>query len=186
MKKLLVMVGLSALLMACSSGVKLDGPPVEDRMATQVESGTVGAGTGYGNNAGGVGVGQTGVAQVNLTDSANSMEGPVNVSKIIYFDYDSFQIRPEFAGTLEAHARWLNANRGRQAALEGHTDSSGGREYNLALGQKRADAVRRALLVLGVSDQQMEAVSFGKEKPADYGTSESAMAKNRRVEIFYH
>lgn len=189
MKKLLVMLGLSALLMACSSGVKLDGPPVEDRAATQVNGGGYGVGSGSGSGFGtgstGVGVGQTDVAPVSMTDSASSMGGPANVSKIIYFDYDSFQVRPEFAGTLEAHARWLNTNRNRRAALEGHTDSSGGREYNLALGQKRADAIRRALTTLGVSDQQLEAISFGKEKPADYGTGEAAMARNRRVEIFY-
>jgi len=70
-------------------------------------------------------------------------------------------------------------------ALEGHTDERGGREYNLALGQRRAEAVRRALAVLGVSDNQMEAVSFGKEKPAVPGSDEAAWAKNRRVEIVY-
>ena len=185
MKKLLIMLGLSTLLMACSSGVKLDGPAVEDRAATQVDGGAYGAGTGYGTGGSGVGVGQTDVAQVSLNESSSSMAGPANVSKIIYFDFDSYQVRPEFAGTLTAHARWLNANRNRSAALEGHTDSSGGREYNIALGQKRADAIRRALTVLGVSDQQLESVSFGKEKPADYGFGEAAMAKNRRVEIFY-
>jgi peptidoglycan-associated lipoprotein len=70
-------------------------------------------------------------------------------------------------------------------ALEGHTDERGGREYNLALGQRRAEAVRRALALLGVADSQMEAVSFGKEKPAVPGSDEAAWAKNRRVEIVY-
>lgn len=183
MKKMLLMVSFAFALVACSSGVKLDGPPVEDRVATQVNAGAYGN-TG-GGAAGGVGVGQTDVAQVNLTDSNGSLPGPANVSKVIYFDFDSFQVRPEYASNLEAHARWLNANRNRRAALEGHTDASGGREYNLALGQRRADAIRRSLAVLGVSEQQLEAVSFGKEKPADSATGEAAMAKNRRVEIFY-
>ena len=103
----------------------------------------------------------------------------------IFFDFDSFTIRAEAQPILEAHARFLNANRGRQVSLEGHTDDRGGREYNLALGQKRAEAVRRALTQLGVSDGQLEAVSFGKEKPAVQGADESAYAQNRRVELNY-
>mgnify|MGYP002720417524 FL=1 len=103
----------------------------------------------------------------------------------MYFDYDSFVIRPEFQSVIEAHAKYLNANKGRKVTLEGNTDERGGREYNLALGQKRAEAVRKALLLLGVSDNQLEAVSFGKEKLAAQGGSEEAMAKNRRTEISY-
>ena len=80
---------------------------------------------------------------------------------------------------------FLKANSGRRVALEGHTDERGGREYNLALGQRRAEAVRRALALLGVGDNQMEAVSFGKEKPAMPGSDEQAWAQNRRVEIVY-
>ena len=99
--------------------------------------------------------------------------------------YDSFAIKSEAQPVLEAHARFLRADRNRRVNLEGHTDERGGREYNLALGQKRAEAVRRALTALGVSDAQMEAVSFGKEKPSDTGSSESAYAKNRRVELTY-
>jgi len=79
----------------------------------------------------------------------------------------------------------LQANKQFKVQLEGHTDERGGREYNLALGQKRAETVRRALTLLGVSDAQLEAVSFGKEKPAASGPDEAAFAKNRRVEIKY-
>ena len=86
---------------------------------------------------------------------------------------------------LEANARYLNANRNVRVALEGHTDERGGREYNLALGQKRAEAVRRSLSLLGVQDGQMEAVSFGEEKPAATGADEAAWSKNRRVELTY-
>jgi peptidoglycan-associated lipoprotein len=89
------------------------------------------------------------------------------------------------AGLIDAHARFLKANPQRRIALEGHTDERGGREYNLALGQRRAEAVRRALALLGVADNQMEAVSFGKEKPAVVGADEAAWAQNRRVEIAY-
>ena len=107
------------------------------------------------------------------------------MARIVYFDYDSFEVRADYAATLEANARYLKADTSRRLALEGHTDERGGREYNLALGQKRAEAVRRALSLLGVSDSQMEPVSFGEEKPAEYGFDEAAFAKNRRVELTY-
>ena len=105
--------------------------------------------------------------------------------RIVYFDFDSYVIRAEARPVIEAHARRLRADAKLRVALEGHTDERGGREYNLGLGQKRADAVRKALSLQGVADTQMEAVSFGKEKPAVPGTSEAAMQENRRVEINY-
>ena len=111
--------------------------------------------------------------------------GPTGVTKIIYFDYDSFTIKAEFQSVVEAHARYMAANKSRKLAVEGHTDERGGREYNLALGQKRAEAVRRALGLLGVTDAQVEAVSFGKEKPAASGSDEESLAKNRRAELNY-
>ena len=104
---------------------------------------------------------------------------------MVYFDYDSFVVRAEARPVIETHARFLQANKQRKANLEGHTDERGGREYNLALGQKRAEAVRQALTLLGVSDAQIEAVSYGKEKPASTGSSDADYAKNRRVEIRY-
>ena len=104
---------------------------------------------------------------------------------MVYFDYDSYVIKPEFQSVLDAHSKHLKADARRRVNLEGHTDERGGREYNLALGQKRAEAVRKALTLLGVADSQLEAVSFGKEKPAAMGTDESAFAKNRRTELTY-
>jgi peptidoglycan-associated lipoprotein len=106
-------------------------------------------------------------------------------TRTVYFDYDSFVIRPEFQSVIEAHARFIKADKAKKVVLEGHTDERGGREYNLALGQKRAEAVRRALALLGVADSQLEAVSFGKEKPAVLGGTEAALEKNRRAEISY-
>ena len=105
--------------------------------------------------------------------------------RIVYFDFDSFVIRAEARPIIEAHGRRLRADDKLRVALEGHTDDRGGREYNLGLGQKRADAVRKALSLMGVADSQMEAVSFGKEKPAVPGNTEAAMQENRRVEINY-
>lgn len=119
-------------------------------------------------------------AAASASDSALAMR-----ERIVYFDFDSFVIRAEARPIIEAHGRRLRADDKLRVALEGHTDDRGGREYNLGLGQKRADAVRKALSLMGVADSQMEAVSFGKEKPAVPGTSEAAMQENRRVEINY-
>jgi peptidoglycan-associated lipoprotein len=119
-------------------------------------------------------------ASASASDAALAMR-----DRIVYFDFDSFVIRTEARPIIEAHGRRLRADAKLHVALEGHTDDRGGREYNLGLGQKRADAVRKALSLLGVADSQMEAVSFGKEKPAVPGTSEAAMQENRRVEINY-
>ena len=162
---------LVATLAACGSNVKLDDVPVEDRTATS-----------QGDPSGAAG---RGVAPVQAEGTDASRAGPANTTKVIYFDFDSYVVKPEFQGAIEAHAKYLTANKARKMAIEGHTDERGGREYNLALGQKRAEAVRRALGLLGVADAQVEAVSFGKEKPAVPGSDEEAMAKNRRAELNY-
>lgn len=169
----------SVSLAACGSSVKLDDVPVEDRSASAVSPLMPGAGAGAGTSA----VDPRGVSGVEVT-SDGALQ-PDKMDRVVYFDYDSFVVKPEFAATLEAHARLLNANRSRRVALEGHTDERGGREYNLALGQKRGEAVRRALSLLGVSEAQMEAVSFGEEKPAVVGFDDASFAKNRRVELTY-
>ena len=175
--RLVVGLGLAAVLAACSSGVKLDNVPVEDRAGTATGAGGAGAG-----GQGGA-VDPRGVSGVSVAGADAAQ--PNALTRVVYFDYDSFEVKAEFAATLEANARYLNANRTRRVGLEGHTDERGGREYNLALGQKRAEAVRRALSLLGVTEAQMEAVSFGEEKPAQTGLDESAFAKNRRVELTY-
>ncbi len=177
MKRLLLVLGAAALIVGCGSAVKLDEVPVEDKAGTAVpQQGAEGAGTG---------VGKRGVASVDIGQSAQPAAMPVG-PRIVYFDYDSSVIKPEFQSVIEAHARYIvKVGQGRKVVIEGHTDERGGREYNLALGQKRAEAVRSALGLLGVSDSQLEAVSFGKEKPAMQGTDERAMAGNRRAEISY-
>ena len=150
--------------------------------------GVAGAG-GAGGVAGAGGAGGAGansansaVAQVVTTKKPAEPDLTIS-SKVIYFDYDSYAIKPEFQAVVEVHARLLRADKSRRVALEGHTDARGGREYNLALGQRRAEAVRSAMSLLGVPDSQVEAVSFGMEKPAAQGSDEASFAKNRRVEI---
>jgi peptidoglycan-associated lipoprotein len=178
MKKLVSVLALAALLSACGSAVKLDNVPVEDKSGSSVA-----AASAVGNVGSGM-VDKGGVTSVDLSKSNQDMSMQ-SANRIVYFDYDSFAIRPEFQSVIEAHARFIKGDKNRKVVLEGHTDERGGREYNLALGQKRAEAVRRAIGLLGVSDTQLEAVSFGKEKPAVQGTTEAALEKNRRVEISY-
>ena len=176
MKNLFLLMCASVLLAACSSAVKLDNVPVEDKAGTSVsQTGAEGSGTA---------VGKGGVASVDVGKQGAQGAVPAG-ARIVYFDYDSFVIKPKFQALIETHARFIKVDKTRKVAIEGHTDERGGREYNLALGQKRADAVRGALGLLGVTEAQMESVSFGKEKPAVQGSDEGAMAKNRRAEISY-
>ena len=167
-----VLLLLATLLAGCSSGVKLSDVPVEDKSAS-----ATGIGSGQ-NNA------QTGVANV-VTDKAGNGIGPVGVTHVVFFDYDSFTIKAEARPVIENHARFLQSNRQRKLMLEGHTDERGGREYNLALGQKRAEAVARGLKAYGVKDGHAEPVSFGSEKPKAAGHDEAAWAQNRRADVAY-
>ena len=174
-QRVFLAVALAAALAGCASGVKLDDVPVEDRTGTAATQPGALPGSG----------GQTQVQPVQADTADASRAGPVNVARIIYFEYDSYVIKPEFQSLLEQHARFLKANDRRHVVIEGHTDERGGREYNLALGQRRSEAVRRALELLGVKDAQVEAVSFGEEKPAVPGMDETAWSQNRRAEIAY-
>ena len=169
MNRLLIVLGLLLALAGCASNVKLDEAPVEDKSGTAAQAPQA----------------RSSVATIQAGNIPAVDPGPAGVSKVIYFDYDSFVIKADSQPQIEAHARYLRADKNRRISIEGHADERGGREYNLALGQKRSEAVRKALGLLGVPDGQLEAVSFGKEKPADPGHDEAAWAKNRRAEIAY-
>lgn len=164
---------VAVALSACGSSVDLNpqaAAPVDDRTgAISTAQSTGAAGANVGANA--------------LSNAAAVSNSEVNLIRVVYFDYDSAVVRPEFNAGIETTARYLSADRTRRVTLEGHTDERGGSEYNLALGQQRAEAVRRSLAILGVSESQMEAVSYGKEKLAVLGTDEASHARNRRVEL---
>jgi peptidoglycan-associated lipoprotein len=190
-----VSIACVSLLVACASSVKLDEPPVESRTPTpvspaagdQAAAGQASAGAGAGGSAAAAATpaAQSPVATVQAGQmGSKGVDGlPPGVGRIILFDFDSFVVRDDGRAVVEAHARLLNANRARKMTVEGHTDERGGREYNLALGQKRAEAVVRSLTLLGATDAQLEAVSFGEERPAVQGSDEAAWAKNRRAEL---
>lgn len=166
---------MAALALAgCASSVKLDEPPVESR-----NPGAAGGAGGAG--ADGSGAPQSQVANVDLSkqqgDAANALP------KVVYFDFDSFVVKDEFRPVVESHAKLLTNDRAKRVVVEGHTDERGGREYNLALGQKRAEAVAKSLTLLGAQTAQIEAVSYGEERPAMTGSDETAWAQNRRAEL---
>lgn len=167
-------VALAAALSGCA-GTRVNGPaPVEDRLQ---------GGAAGGSSAGGAGAGgAASVAQVDLTANGDAASAAA-AGRVVYFDFDSYVVRPDAQPVITANGRVLKADPKRRIAAEGHTDERGGREYNLALGQKRAAAVVQALVLMGAREDQIEAVSMGKERPAVTGSGEEVWAKNRRVEL---
>jgi peptidoglycan-associated lipoprotein len=165
-------VAVAALLSACGSSVKLDENAGK---AAPIEEASKGLNDGRGAAA-------SNITPV-VVDPSASDAAFGSLPKVIYFDLDSFVVKDEFRDGIAGHAKRLNASKGRKILIEGHADERGGREYNLALGQKRAEAVQKSLTLLGVSPEQVEAVSFGEERPAAQGSTEETWAQNRRAEI---
>ena len=180
------LAALMLVLAGCET-TQLDEPtaaPVESRKPV---AGTAGAAGGT-PGAAAAGTPQSQVASVDLERAAAARAAAqaaaaATSQRIVYFDFDSFAIKNEFNAMLDGHARALAASRDKRMVVEGHTDERGSREYNLALGQKRAEAVVRSLALLGAGEQQLEAVSFGEERPAVPGSDEEAWSRNRRAEL---
>jgi peptidoglycan-associated lipoprotein len=167
-KTVALLLASVALISACSTPVKLEEPvkivETKPEPAKTVDNRAV--------------VPQKAVEVDPLTQGALA-------NRSIYFDYDSYVVKDEFKATVEAHAKYLVANKGRKILVQGNTDERGSREYNIALGQKRAEAVRKALSLLGVAEAQVESVSLGEEKPKATGADEASWAQNRRSDIVY-
>ncbi len=166
-KKLAVILSSILMLTACGSSVKLD----EDASSN-----------GSNSNASIYGVDGNGASKDDA--ELNDPKSPL-YEKSVYFDFDKYTVKEAYRPLVSAHSNYLNTHKARKIVIQGNTDERGGREYNLALGQKRAEAVRRSMALQGVSDSQMEAVSFGKEKPKAEGHNEAAWSKNRRADIVY-
>ena len=187
----LALAAVLALLAGCEtpSTMPAGAVPVETRTVTSAgATGTPGAATAAGTP-------QSRVASVDLASAKAAPVAPstgavastaslaATRERLVFFDFDSYVIKEEFKGLLDVNAKTLSANRARRMTIEGHTDERGGREYNLALGQKRAEAVAKAMTLLGATESQIEAVSFGKARPVAEGHDEAAWAQNRRAEI---
>jgi peptidoglycan-associated lipoprotein len=203
--RILLPLLIALTLTACSSS----GPvaSIEDRNQSSGTKSGQAAGTGSATpataTAGDKGVETTGLASGGVDGGGidgKALDGSVAYTgadprkdpasplskRSIYFDYDSNVVKDDYRPVIEAHAAYLVAHKDSKVVLQGNTDDRGSREYNLALGQRRAEAVRKAMSVLGASDAQMEAVSFGEEKPRAVGDTEQAYAENRRVDVIYN
>ena len=170
MRNLLSAAFIAVVLAGCQSTPTQESAPVEDKSATATTPG--GASTG--------GTSSTGVSGTSGT--SNPLRDPSNIlsKRSVYFDFDSYVVRDEFKPLVEAHGRYLQSNRNARMTIQGNADERGSHEYNLALGQRRADSVKRMMTLLGATDTQIETVSFGKEKPRNQGHDEVAWAENRR------
>jgi peptidoglycan-associated lipoprotein len=148
----------------------------------------VGGAAGKSSGAAGASTQGSALGDANGANGARGLgaEGTgVLARKVIYFDFDRSEIKPEFADIVKAGAQNLTGRPGLKIKLEGNTDERGTREYNIGLGERRAQAVRRALMLQGVAEAQITTVSFGAERPAAEGDDETAWAQNRRVELVY-
>ena len=182
MRKWIIAALIFAAIAGCSS---TEEKPAEDAGATATAPATGGATTGGATTSGVTGSGVTGAQAGGIPSSA--LKDPRNIlsKRNIYFDYDQFTVKDEYRPLVEAHAKYLQANRSARVILQGHTDERGTREYNIALGQKRADAVKNMMLLYGATEVQIETVSFGKEKPRREGHDEPSWAENRRVDVVH-
>ena len=183
MRKLLTAVIVAAFLAGCTTQPTQQAPVEERAPGAVAQTPRTGAAT-----AGVPGSGVTGAPTgpgAGIPSSA--LRDPNNIlsKRSVYFEYDSFAVSDQYKPLVEAHARYLVANRNARVTMQGNTDERGSREYNIALGQKRADAVRRMLTLLGAQEAQIETVSFGKEKPKNPGHDEAAWAENRRADMVY-
>ena len=170
----LLLLGLASILLGgCASQDIPDPEPDAD--STMAEEGSM-ADTGA--------FGEDGMGEGEFID-AEFGEAADELVMVIYFDFDQSDLRAEYADTLQGHANRLANDRRMSIRLEGHADERGSREYNIGLGERRSQAVRQMLLIQGVSASQISTVSFGEERPASFGSSESDYAQNRRVEIKY-
>jgi len=158
--RLAILMVITLGLGACSSGVKLDD------VEAAKKNGSGSTDSKYAN------------------EPWNDPASPI-YQKSFFFDFDSYTVKSSDQSLINSHAQFLNANKNQKIVIQGNTDDSGTTEYNLALGQKRSDAVRKLLSLLGVSESQMEAVSFGKEKPKSTSADDAGRAENRRADIVY-
>jgi peptidoglycan-associated lipoprotein len=177
-KKILILIALAAAVLA--AGCASHKPHPQPTNANQnASSGLEGPQTAGDNGANAQGA-QNGAG----TDAEGPTAGQLQ-NRTIYFDFDSSEIKSEYDSLITAHARYLAANPKAKVRVEGNTDERGSREYNIGLGERRAQAVRRALMLQGVSDTQITTVSYGEERPAVTGHTEEAWSRNRRANIVY-
>jgi peptidoglycan-associated lipoprotein len=172
-KYLLGLVAAVALAAGCKSK-PVEETPVDTPVPTNTNPGVQ---TG--------GVATVDVGRGNGSTGAVGPDSQLAAQRVIYFDFDSSDIRNEYVDVIAAHGRFLAGNATVRVRLEGHSDERGSREYNIGLGERRSQTVKRALMLQGVQEAQIATVSYGEERPAAAGSDDNAWSKNRRVEIVY-
>jgi peptidoglycan-associated lipoprotein len=183
-KRIFIPLLVLGLLSGCETmGVSDNKAAVEDRTA-QTATGEASTAAKGASTSGMTSGAMNGQALGSGMDPRKDPASPLS-KRSVYFDFDSFVVKDTYRPVIEAHAAYLTGHRNARIVIQGNTDERGSREYNLALGQKRAEAVRKLMSVMGVQDSQLEAVSFGEEKPRSQGTSEQDYAENRRADIVY-
>ncbi len=183
MRRISLILLLVAALTSAGCAHKPPHPSAANTAVPTTGSNTGAESSGAGGAGANAGPGTVG-ADAGGADVAGPQEGLL-AKRVVYFDFDSSEIKGEGTDIVGAHAKYLSMNPSVHVRLEGHTDERGSREYNIGLGERRAQAVKRALLLQGASEGQIATVSYGAERPADAGHDEAAWAKNRRVEIVY-
>jgi len=194
MKRIMLIASLAAVLAGCSSTpADQNSAPVDERNPLSRTAPGSSASTNAAGTSGlqGAAIGANPNSNATSQTASNSGRLPINdpanilYKRSVFYDYDSFVVKDEFKPIIEAHAKYLRDNKNARITIQGNTDERGGREYNLALGHKRAESVKKMLSILGVQEAQMETISFGKEKPRNPGSDEAAYAENRRSDIVY-
>ena len=184
LSKILVTASVIAIFGGCSSTPTQDsGAPVQEAKPSGSSSGPT-TGTSPRETPNTVNLTNQ-QAPANVASELTDPKSPLS-RRSVYFDFDKYDVKDEFRSLLQAHANYLSRNRSARMLIQGNTDERGSREYNLALGQRRADAVKKTLALLGASDSQMESVSLGKEKPRRTGHTEEDFAENRRADMLYN
>ena len=176
--RLLLILSLTGLLYGCSSDQVKEEEPVEVEDLSTSASASAEGSEDSGAQAYGTDSGSTSMYEL------DDPQSPLSV-RIIYFEYNSDEIRSEYRSTIEAHAAYLSQNPSTTITLEGHADERGSREYNLALGERRAQSIKQQMTLLGADSSQIRLVSYGEERPAIDGHDEASWQQNRRVEILY-
>jgi peptidoglycan-associated lipoprotein len=173
MKRIFAAVAVALLVAACGSQEVKKDVPVTDRTTTPPTATT--------------GPTSTTTPTTTPTITANPLKDPSNIlsKRSVYFDFDSNAVKDEYRGLIQAHSKYMGDKKDSRIRVEGNCDERGSREYNLALGQRRAEAVKKVMTVLGVGEGRIETISFGEEKPVAPGHDEASWAQNRRADIKY-
>ena len=187
MKKIILVISLALLLAACGDKIKPDADTIDGDAAAAGAGAETGGATAGGIGGEGLGDGTALEGGKVISYEAGAIHDPNNVlsEKVVYFAFDNDSVSDDYIELVKHHGKYLSLNTGAKVRLEGHADELGTREYNIALAERRALAVKQVMLYEGATNDQISVISYGEEKPVEFGHDEESMSLNRRVEIVY-